>query len=55
MLKLEIYALESEFYSGQDTHERTDGRTNGLSVILGFALALKVIVNLQNPGRRDTP
>ncbi len=24
-----IYVLEPEFYSGQDTHERTYGRTDG--------------------------
>ena len=23
-----LYALDPEFYSGQDTHERTDRRTN---------------------------
>ena len=32
--------LDPEFYSGQDTHGRTDGQTDGLSVILGFAPAL---------------
>ncbi len=36
VIKVKIYALDPEFYSGQDTH----GRTHGLSVILGFAPAL---------------
>ncbi len=27
-LHFKIYALDSEFYSGQDTHGQTDGRTN---------------------------
>ena len=35
-----IYPLGPEFYSGQDTHEWT----NGLSNILGFAMALRSFV-----------
>ena len=38
---------DSEFHSGQDTHKRT----NGLSLILGFALALKEpLRNNKRPG-----
>ncbi len=38
--RVKIYLLGLEFYSGQDTHVHTDVRTDGLSVILGFAPAL---------------
>ncbi len=44
-----IYPLDPEFYSGQDPHKRTDGRTDGLSVILGFATALSEPLRNNNP------
>ncbi len=39
-MNFKIYALDVEFYSGQDTHVRMYGRTDRLSVSLGFAPAL---------------
>ncbi len=40
--------LDLELYSGQDTHEQTDGRTNRLSVILSEPLQnnKRKVVNL---------